>query len=678
MLRHLALMGLLMGVSVSAFAQVSAVPNSLNFQGRLATSSGNPVPDGNYSVRFSLWDAASAGTEKWNKTVANVQVKNGTFAVTLDAFPAGTFNANLWLEVKVGNDAALSPRTPLVSVPYAMKSDLALTVPDGSLTAAKFASGVLNSNVWLLGGNSGTNPGSQFLGTTDGQPLVFRTNNAERLRIGSAGGLLLPVAFGANPDYVGTAGNSLAFGHSGVSEDALSYKNHTFFFKDSPGGGDTADPNVVVGGNLGVGTDTPAAKLHVSGGNIRLDGNQELYFAENGQIRSADDFHRLLFRRTENKMEMREFGDLIFSPGATAGTETAKVVMLANGNVGIGKAVPETQLDVNGSTNISLDATLGGTLRIRRNDPINLISIFPQGGSGGRDWWIGSGRSGNGAIVEPGSFFVRDASTDANHLVILPNGNMGVGTTIPTAKLDVNGDALIGGDMTIRNGIVMDTAGLNDGTLTLNGLRMGNNSGEGIASRRTSGQNQNGLDFYTSYNKRLSITNSGNVGVGIANPSYSLHVNGSFGVSTLPFGDFRNVQWNEGTGQFYYDNSSRRHKENITPLEDDFLKLLQAEPKTYTRPNAPGRWEIGFIAEEFDELGLKKLVDYGKNGEVEGINYEKICVYLTAIARKQQDQLKAQQKQAEASHAEIAELRTQNADLHARLERIEAALKAQK
>lgn len=131
-----------------------------------------------------------------------------------------------------------------------------------------------------------------------------------------------------------------------------------------------------------------------------------------------------------------------------------------------------------------------------------------------------------------------------------------------------------------------------------------------------------------------------------------------------------NVQWNNDNGQFYYDNSSRRHKENITLLQDDFLKLLLAEPKTYTHPGALGRWEIGSIAEEFDELGLKKLVDYEKDGTTPaGINYEKICVYLTAIARRQEDRLKAQHQQAETNKAEIAELK-------ARLERLKAALKA--
>src|SRR2546423_2173503 len=42
---------------------------------------------------------------------------------------------------------------------------------------------------WQLAGNSGTNPATDFLGTTDGQPLAIRTSGAERLRITADGNL---------------------------------------------------------------------------------------------------------------------------------------------------------------------------------------------------------------------------------------------------------------------------------------------------------------------------------------------------------------------------------------------------------------------------------------------------------------------------------------------------------
>ncbi len=44
-----------------------------------------------------------------------------------------------------------------------------------------------NNTAWLLLGNSATNPAINFLGTTDSEPLVIRTNNTERLRVTAEG-----------------------------------------------------------------------------------------------------------------------------------------------------------------------------------------------------------------------------------------------------------------------------------------------------------------------------------------------------------------------------------------------------------------------------------------------------------------------------------------------------------
>jgi hypothetical protein len=186
---RLTLIALLLMLSVSAFAQIAAVPQLMNFQGRLTKPDGTPVPDGTHSVRFSLWTAASGGTEKWNQAV-NVAVRKGTFAAQLDTSTgaADKFNNSLFLEVKIGTDAALTPRQPLASVAYAMKADsvrddaiTSVSIADGAITAADIASGGFNTLAWLLGGNSGVTSG--FLGTTDNQPLVFKTNNQRALQM---------------------------------------------------------------------------------------------------------------------------------------------------------------------------------------------------------------------------------------------------------------------------------------------------------------------------------------------------------------------------------------------------------------------------------------------------------------------------------------------------------------
>jgi hypothetical protein len=71
---------------------------------------------------------------------------------------------------------------------------------------------------------------------------------------------------------------------------------------------------------------------------------------------------------------------------------------------------------------------------------------------------------------------------------------------------------------------------------TLNKYVQANHSGEAIASARTCGSpNQFGLDFYTNYAKRVSITNSGKVGIGTVTPSSTLCVNGSISAGSTIF-----------------------------------------------------------------------------------------------------------------------------------------------
>ncbi len=51
----------------------------------------------------------------------------------------------------------------------------------------RMATGAIPASGWLLTGNTNTNPASNFIGTTDAQAFVVRTNNIERLRVLSGG-----------------------------------------------------------------------------------------------------------------------------------------------------------------------------------------------------------------------------------------------------------------------------------------------------------------------------------------------------------------------------------------------------------------------------------------------------------------------------------------------------------
>ena len=71
---------------------------------------------------------------------------------------------------------------------------------------------------------------------------------------------------------------------------------------------------------------------------------------------------------------------------------------------------------------------------------------------------------------------------------------------------------------------------LANNTSTGNGLTFGSAAGEGIASNRansTAGSNQYGLDLYTDFTKRISITNGGSVGIGTTLPASLFTVSGN-------------------------------------------------------------------------------------------------------------------------------------------------------
>lgn len=110
----------------------------------------------------------------------------------------------------------------------------------------------------------------------------------------------------------------------------------------------TANGELTTSDRLGIGVLQPTDRLTIDG-DIRLSSGREIVFDDDGQIRSLDDNHRILFRRSENKMELREYGSIVFSPGSTGGQETARAVLTAAGRLGIGTQDPQERLHVVGS-----------------------------------------------------------------------------------------------------------------------------------------------------------------------------------------------------------------------------------------------------------------------------------------------------------------------------------------
>jgi trimeric autotransporter adhesin len=157
------------------------------------------------------------------------------------------------------------------------------------------------TDAWRTLGNAGTSPATNFIGTTDAQDFVFRTSNTERMRLTSAGRLVMNAtvararlhveenflgSFSAGlpiPGMIVNNGDDMVgmtvVDRDGVSGgddsdgmiywgDNLGTDNLHFSFLEWGGGVLTRRDRMIIQstGNVGIGTTTPADRLDVNGG----------------------------------------------------------------------------------------------------------------------------------------------------------------------------------------------------------------------------------------------------------------------------------------------------------------------------------------------------------------------------------------------------------------------------
>ncbi len=144
------------------------VPTWIHVQGRLYFH-GNPVADGPHdNVRFRLYTTADPAvtTPVWEATQTVTTTNGGLFSTYLDVNQA-TFNGQaLWLGIKVALDSEMTPRRPILPVPYALG-----LAPGAIISATSDAAPILrtiNSGTYpaLSGYSSG---GTGIYGRTDVQ-----------------------------------------------------------------------------------------------------------------------------------------------------------------------------------------------------------------------------------------------------------------------------------------------------------------------------------------------------------------------------------------------------------------------------------------------------------------------------------------------------------------------------
>ncbi|MDH7503842.1 MAG: hypothetical protein QHJ82_14180, partial [Verrucomicrobiota bacterium] len=125
----------------------------------------------------------------------------------------------------------------------------------------------------------------------------------------------------------------------------------------------------------------------------------------------------------------------------------------------------------------------------------------------------------------PGNVFAGTFQGEGASLSNLDASKVSAGTlsdarlsaNIPRLNAPATFTAQVSAPVMQASNVVADASSLNNGALVPGLLLGGTTSGEGIASKRTGGGNQYGLDFFSAFTSRLAIENNGAIHFGAGN-----------------------------------------------------------------------------------------------------------------------------------------------------------------
>jgi len=444
------------------------------------------------------------------------------------------------------------------------------------------------------------------LGSTSPFPDGFFNDPDLWLEIIINGEILVPrtqavsVPFGIKTASADFAMESMYSVQSGQAEHATYSDTAQFALTSSPDDDwSFSGPNIYrTMGNVGIGTTTPNRLLH-------------LYGASNPRIlveAPSDQAPELNLRRGSlyHSMYVNSANDLVFWQAED------RVTFTDDGKVGIGTINPNAPLQVGNGT---LPPVYYNTAMQISFDDTDSHYIEFRNDVGSTLWYVDYNGDAKFGSYSHATHLIAGGAIGMTVRVDGSTRNVGIGTIYPSQKLHVYGD--------INPRILVEAP--SDQAPELNLKR-------GTTTHALYVNSNDGLTFYRG-GDRVTISSIGYVGIGTTSPQEALHVNGEIYLTSMePTTGGVEVRWG-ANNRLCQVLSSRKYKDNIRPLKDDFDKILDAEPVSFT-DKASGEHNIGFIAEDFEKIGLQNLVIH-RDGQPESIKYELVSLYLLEIIKQQ-------------------------------------------
>lgn len=304
----------------------AAINQQINFQGKLTNPDGTNVPSGSYSIRFRIYTDASldatnaclpgSNTCKWEDT-ESISVTDGIFSYALGSdgtapLPGSVdFDAPaLYLGIKVGTDAEMSPRIQLTAAPYAFNSNQ--------------LGGISSTGFVQLGQISGAT------GQTDGS-----TNTSIYVNKNNAAGNILVLQKAASDVFViNNTGNISATG---------TYNNNTF-----------------TSSALQFGASSTATIQSAASQALNIIGHGNSTVTTDGGTLSLQGFGTTTISSASQSAASTNSANIVIATGNASGaTSTSGSVSIDNGSSTSG--APQISIGATNSRSITLGNTSGAT-----------------------------------------------------------------------------------------------------------------------------------------------------------------------------------------------------------------------------------------------------------------------------------------------------------------------------